>query len=186
MKRLKDFSRQQISSIAIEYASTPLMQSHLYYEKKYGISKATFYNILEKAIIESIVNEEIAKNIAKKAEKNSYKKAGKFAAARTKHHQEKLLLQRKEFKFSRKNAKKIAISYSKTRINKEEFCKANLIPTKLFDDALFEAIVQNLIDDKCYERIKNKALQNHSNSSNACEFFIKLDKMRNNHKQMQR
>ena len=186
MKRLKDFSRKTIREIATEYATTSLVYNHSYFEKEYGISENTFYNILSKAIIESIVDDGIAKRIGEKAAENSKQKAGEHAAIRTKRHQEHLLLKRKAFKFSKKEAKKIAINYSKSSFDKKQFCKANIIEVRLFDNALVRAITENWVDDGCYERIKVKALKNHNNSSEACELFRKLDNMREACKQKQR
>lgn len=186
MKRLKDFSRKKIREIATEYATTNLAYNHSYFEKEYEISEATFYNILQKSIVESIVNDEIAKCIGKKAQANSEQKAGKYAGIQTKRHQEHLLMKRKTFKFSKSYATKIAIMYSKSNLDKKSFCHANVIHSRLFDDALVRAVVERWIDDKAYERIKSKAFKNHGSSSNAYELFQKLDKLRNNHNQEQR
>lgn len=186
MKRLKDFSRKQIREIATVYATTELACNYSYFEKEYEISETTFYNILKKAIIESIVDDEIAKQIGRKTEKNSAKKAGKGAGIRSRRHQEDLLLKRKAFKMKKSEAIKIAIRYSKSNFNKKQFCLVNIITIKLFDDALVRAITENWVDDECYERIKSKALKNHNNSSKACELFQKLDNIREEHKQGRR
>lgn len=186
MKRLKDFSRKKIREIATEYATTSLAYNHSYFEKEYEISEATFYNILQKSIVESIVNDEIAKCIGEKAQANSNQKAGEYAKIRTKRHHEHLIMKRKTFKFSKNYAKKIAIMYSKSNLDKKSFCNANVIHARLFDDALVRAVVENWIDDGTYEKIKAKAFKNHSSSSKAYELFQKLDKIRNNHKEKQR
>ncbi len=186
MKRLKDFSRIKIREIATEYATTSLAYNHSYFEKEYGISDTTFYNILKKAIIESIVDDEVARRIGEKAVENSKRKAGEYAAIRTKCHQDYLLLKRKAFKFPKKKAKEIAINYSKSSFNKKQFCDTNIIAIKLFNDALVRAITEKWIDDECYERIKSKALKNHNNSSRAYEFFRKLDEERKKNEQERR
>lgn len=186
MKRLKDFSRKQIREIATVYATTELACNYSYFEKEYEISEATFYNILKKAIIESIVDDNIAKQIGRKTEKNSAKKAGRSAGLRTRRHQEQLLQKRKEFKMKKGEAIQTAIRYSKSTFNKKQFCIVNIIAIKLFDDALVRAIIEKWIDDECYERIKSKALKNHNNSSRAYEFFQKLDEEREKNEQERR
>jgi len=186
MKRLKDFSRKKIREIATEYANTELAYSYSYFEREYEISQATFYNILQKSIIESIVNDEIAKRIGEKLAANSEKKAGEPAAIRSKRHHEHLIMKRKTFKFSKVDAKKIALMYSKSNLDKKSFCNTHVIHYRLFDDALVRAIAENWIDDEAYGKIRSKALKNHGSSSKAYELFQKLDKMRNIRKQEQR
>lgn len=186
MKRLKDFSRKKIREIATEYAMTSSAYNHGYFEQEYEISEATFYNILCKAIVESIVNDEIAKCISKKSEENSREKAGVYAGARTKRHQEYLMMKRKTFKFSKNYSKKIALMYAKSKLDKKSFCYVNVIHPRLFDDAVVRAIVGCWIDDKAYEKIKAKAFKNHGSSSKAYDLFRKLDEEREKNKQEQR
>lgn len=186
MKRLKDFSRSQIKKVATEYATSDLACNHSYFEREYDISDSTFYNLLDKAIIESIVDEDIARKIGNKAAANASTKAGESAGIRSKLHNSHLMMKRKNFKFSKVEAKKMAIKYAKSSLSKEAFCKSNCITKKLFDDALVRAIAECWIDDKTYEEIKSKALQNNGNSSSACELFKKLDAMRNKHKEERR
>jgi len=95
-------------------------------------------------------------------------------------------MKRKNFRFSKVEAKKIAQKYALSQLGKEAFCKTNCITKKLFDDTLVRAIAENWIDDKIYEALKSKAFRNNGNSSKTCELFQKLDEMRNNHKKEQR
>ena len=183
MKRLKDFSRAQIKKIATEYAETDLQYTHSYFETEYEMSESTFFNMLDKAIIESIVDSEIAIKIGEKAAKNSEEKAGEYAAKRGRKHNSHLMMKREIFKFSKTEAKKIAVRYAKSPLSKKEFCKQNAIEVHLFDDALVRTISENRISDDIYQLIKEKALKNHNNSPKACELFQKLDTMRNNHKE---
>ena len=68
MKRtIKQLSRYEMLVIATEYANTPYSVSGDFFSERYEVSKNTFYNILHKVIIESIVTLDIAKQIAKKA-----------------------------------------------------------------------------------------------------------------------
>jgi len=186
MKRLKDFSRAQIKKIATEYARSEPACNHSYFEREYEISDSTFYNLLNKAIIESIVDEEIARQIGEKASRNSTVKAGKYAGVRSKIHNEHLLLKRKNFRFPKKEAKEIVIKYSESSLSKEKFCEKNCITKKLFDNAMIRAITQNWITNKCYKRLKSKAIKNHDDSPEVYELFQKLDEMRNIHKEKQR
>jgi len=186
MKRLTDFSRAQIEKIATEYAMSEPAYDHSPFELAYDISKSTFYNLLDKAIIESIVGEGIARKIGQKASMNSSVKAGRNAGIRSKIHNANLMKKRETFTFSKVEAKKVATKYAKSSLNKEAFCKSNCITKKLFDNALVRAIAECWIDDKTYEAIKSKALRNNGNSSSTCELFRKLDEMRNNHKKERR
>lgn len=186
MKRLKDFSRAQIKKIATEYAISEPACDHSYFEREYEISNSTFYNLLDKAIIESIVDERIAWKIGQKACANSSAKAGGNAGIRSKIHNANLMEKRRTFKFSKREAKKVATEYAESLLGKEAFCKKNCITKKLFDNALVRAIAQNWIDDKTYEAIKSKAFKNNGHSSETCELFRKLDAMRNNHKKERR
>lgn len=183
MKKVRDFSRNEIKRIATEYANRDLMYSHTFFEREYEISKAVFYAIIEKAVVESIVDDKTAEKIKKKASQNSEIKIGKEAGIRTKKHQDNLKLKREAFRFPKKEATKIAREYSKSKLNKYDFCKQNQISVKLFDQALTDSIVNNWIDDTTVELLKKKALKNHAGSSKVIDMFEKFNKQRQINKQ---
>lgn len=111
----KDFSRAEIWEIATRYANTGLAYSHDFFEKEYTVSANTFYNVLEKAVTESIVDMNIVKKMAIKAASNSEQKAGIAGKNRSEKHYEELMRQRARYMFSKKEA----ISWTKKVCRKQ-------------------------------------------------------------------
>ena len=64
-RQVKDFSRAQLYKIAFRYATSEHDFSHSYFENECKISKSTFYNILQKAVVENIVSDNIVEKMAK-------------------------------------------------------------------------------------------------------------------------
>jgi len=186
MRQLRDFSRSKIKEIAEEYANTTLEYTCSYFKKTYGMSRGTFYNLIEKAIIESIVDENTAFKICSKSNQNSIMKVGEQAGARADKHYIYLMLRRRQFRFSKKRAKEIASEYSESSLNKKEFCEKNAISIKLFDKTLKTSIVEGYISYKCFERLRDKAIETRKDSQQeVIDFFENLSKERKNNKRKQ-
>ena len=73
MRALKDLTRKEIRTIAKQYSRTDVLLSAKYFSKQFDISTGTFYNVLEKAVIEHIVTLDEAKLINNKAAINAWR-----------------------------------------------------------------------------------------------------------------
>lgn len=181
----KTASRKNIHEIATLYAEKPAEYSYRYFCEEYGISKGTFYTILDKAVIENIVDSATVKKMAKKAANNSEAKAGKGAEGRSRRHYYHLIQKRAIYELPKKEAIDVAIKYAKRTILRKEFLEQNFITSKLLDRTLLKAIENNWIDDDTVDRIKKKALLERGKSSETIVFWDKLESVRNENKKSQ-
>lgn len=155
-RKLKELSRREICVIAMEYSSTSNEKSGDYFSKRYNISTATFYNVLHKAILESIVNEKIARIIAKKAAYNNQIHGGEAAKRRTLSMYEELIKESKYHRLGRDEAKKWVTLYIESDLNIDDFSKENCIEVILLKRALYDAIIYSWIDDEKVNMLKEK------------------------------
>lgn len=183
-KTARAFTRGQIYDIATQYANSSQEYSRSYFSMQYNISYSTFYKLLERAVVENIVDESIVRKMATKAENNALKKAGEGARKRSENHYKYLLLKRKAFMLPKEDTKSMAITYASSPLVKKDFCKSNFIDTKLFDKMLCKAIIENWITDEVVSKIKDKAIQNNSNEKTTA-FWEQLLKFRNENKKNQ-
>lgn len=159
MKRtIKEFSRKQIKWIAEEYARTVNMKSGAYYCELCDISESTFHNILKKAIIESVVSEEMGWKIARKSAENTSRHGGRPAYIRTMNAYKKYFEQRRLFEFPRDMKIFYATEYANSSMNSLEFMMEHCMEKRLFDKTLENAIVQGLVNDDVVDILEQKAI----------------------------
>ena len=180
----KNFSRKKIWEIATEYANTVDAYSRDYYSREYGISYSTFYTLLERAVIESIVDEETVQNMARKAGNNAAGKAGEGARRRSEKHYEYLLLKRNMYILPKTEAMEYTIKYAYSAYDKRIFCKENYIGTKLFNRTVYKAVLENWVSDEVVIKLKEKSLQK-NNSEKVLAFWERLLNYRNGNKKNQ-
>lgn len=177
----RDFSRKQIWEIANSYANTGYEYSHDYYEREYKISKSTFYTILEKAVIEHIVNLDIVELMCKKAAYNSGVKAGEAGYERSIKHYDYLKKKRAQYRVSKKQAVHLTIKYSESKLLKNEFAKENYISTKMLDIIFKDAIINCWVSDEVVNKLKQKSLRQDS-SQRVLNFWFKIENLRRENK----
>lgn len=179
-RKLKDLSRREMSIIAEEYASSSCFYSGEYFTKKYRISSSTFYNILHKVILESIVRESIAQRIAAKAASNNERHGGEAAKQRTIDMYRELIEKSKTYRLGREDAKKWALNYLESPHDIDYFAQMNYLKPILLKRALYDVIVNSWLNDelvsRLYEKTKN---QKNADIDNA---FEKLFEKRNQNK----
>lgn len=180
----KQFSRKKIWEIATQYANTESAYSRDYYSREYSISYGTFYSLLERAVIESIVDEETVQKMAKKAGNNAAAKAGEEARQRSEKHYAYLLLKRKVYMFPKVEAVEYTIKYAYSAYDKKSFCKANFIDTKLFDRTVYKVVLENWVSDEVVSKLKEKSLRKNS-GENVLAFWEQLLNFRNENKKNQ-
>lgn len=180
----REFSRKKIWEIATKYANTKLEYSRDFFSQEYCISYNTFYTLLEKAVIEGIVDDETVKKMLEKASENSARKAGEGARKRSENHYAYLILKRKIYMLPKEETHNLVVKYSKSALNKKKFCKDNFITTKLFDRMMCKAIIENWVSDDTVEKIKNKSVENHNNEKTV-KFWKQLLMFRSENKKNQ-
>jgi hypothetical protein len=174
----RDFSRRMIYKIAAEYAATSGDYSYRYFCKEYSISKSTFYKILEKAIIESIVPISIANNMANKAKYNSEQKAGKGGRGRSHNHYEYLKKKRATYMLPKSKAIEFVVKYARCDIPKEKFAEKYYIEKGLLNRTILKAIIENWVSDGVVKDLREKSLKYHP-GENTIQFWEQVAKFRN-------
>lgn len=184
------FTRKQICEIAIAYSSGNYSYQN-FLQQYSNCNQHSFYTILHVAVEKAIVSEDIARKIQKVAMSNSAQKAQEkysdpsYVAcikSRIFNSWEKRIMKARNFRFSKKEAKTLIENYSNSKLSKSEFCKVNCITLVLFDATMTDAIISNLIDDACFDRLYDKAMLQSSNSPNVEHLFWQLTKARKRNK----
>jgi hypothetical protein len=158
-RKIKDIPRKEMKAIAVEYANTPFNHSAEVFMEKYNIRESTFYNIRHKAILESMVTENVARMIQNKASANSKKHGGEYARIRTFNTYEYLLNQRKAYRLKVSEAKKIVLRYIYSDIYLETFAQNNCVDVVLLKRALRDAVVYGWISNKQVKLLEEKTRQ---------------------------
>ena len=183
-KTAKDFSRKKIAEIATQYAQTNFAYSHDYFSREYGISKATFYTVLEKAVIENIVDDKTVELMAKKAAYNSQTKAEEAGKQRSRKHYDYLTLKRHQYMPSKEQAIIWTTEYARCKYNKNDFTTKNFITNALLNRVIYKAIVENWVTDDVVNLLKEKSLGK-DNSEKVIEFWKNIENFRNENKKSQ-
>lgn len=180
----RDFTRKQIWEIASLYASTESIYSSEYFSHNHEISQNTFYKLIEKAVIEGVVDDRTVANIAAKAAFNSFRKAGEKGENRTKKHYDKLNSKRKEYILPKEKAVEIVTKYANSNYSKEQFAIKNYITKELFSRTIYKAITENWISDEVVEKLKKKSITRYTEEL-VLDFWKNLIDVRNENKQNQ-
>lgn len=179
--KLKSFSRQEIKDIAEEYARNDVSRSH--FSEKYFISETTFYNMLDKAIIEHIVSFDMALRMKKRAISNKKKRLNTTSKGvkSTENHYLMLFEKRKQFLFTKKERIKILTEFANRDLKESKlaFCKAKLFDLELLEKLLIKSIVYDELPKKVYSKILDNSLISGINNSRIFEFFKILELKKN-------
>lgn len=174
----RDFSRKEIWMIASLYASTSPEYSSEYFSREYETSRDTFYTLLEKAVIENIVNDDTVSRMEMKAIHNAEAKVGDMGIARTKRHYNQLRTRRKEYMLPKKCAEEITTQYANSGYSKKQFCLINFITNALLCRTIRQAIIKKWVSDDVVEKLMSKSLQNYQ-SELITNFWEELINLRN-------
>lgn len=171
-RSIREVTRNEMYCIAKEYANTPGERNGQFFSEKYNLSESTFYAILHKAVLESIVSIEIARNIQRKSADNSYMHGGKSGQKRTFYMYERLINKRKICRLRKEEAKRLIRSYLLSELSLKAFADAYFVNELLFKRALADAVVYSWINDKEVEILKEKTRKQKGDSIE--EGFAKL------------
>lgn len=178
-KQLKDFSRQQIAKIATQYAKTDYDCDHNFFEKQYHISSGTFYRLLDKAVVASVVSAKTVERMQKKAANNSGFKAGTAAKKRSKNHYAELKAKRQIYLPSKKEMVAFTEAYAESELNKKDFAYVNFIDWHLFDRILYHVISNHMISKETFGKLKAKAFEIYETSPDFIGFWEMMETLYN-------
>ena len=171
-RNAKDFSRCDVKNIALEYASSKDEVSASYFCEMYNITEGVFYSIIKRAVVESIVNDETARTIAKKASRNSGARGGEGGRIRSVYKHERLMHERSKFEFTIKEKIWYATQYAKSAsyVDAKTFMIQHSMTRALFDRTICSAIVDGYVSDIVAKELYGKALQ-HNREEKVRTFF---------------
>ena len=172
-RKLKDFSREQIYKIASEYATSPNHITAYYFCRAYNIKEGVFYNILKKAVIESIVSIDYVGYMKEKSAYNAYHHAENDGMHLSENNYDFYLEKRRTFHFNNKLTKQYAENYAKSPLSLKEFAKVNYMSPKLLESTLQRAIEENLVKEDTVIVLRLKALKWNA-SDRVNPFFDKM------------
>lgn len=167
--------------IAEEYANSDGEFARSYFSNKYDISNACFYKVLEYAIINNLVSDEIVDLMQSKAIQNQKPHANEAGIKSILHYQN---MRKKRYEkivsnLSEKEIKTIAKEFANNfDISKEELAEKHSMSIKVIDLILLKAILELIVDDETFALIRERSLSNNNNKK-AEDFFNELAKKRN-------
>lgn len=179
----------QVSTI---YATSELRFSRSYFIKVYDITSDCFYWLLDRSVIRNLVPDKIVDKMRKKASINSNRKSQEMSGegtVQTEVHYARLIGERKWFIFLRGISveKKIEITTyfaEHPEVSKEECAEKFGIPrakTMVIDKILEDTLMQNLVDDELYQKVRKRSLGSNP-SKYAINYFAALKRKRNKNK----
>jgi len=156
-KTAKQFSRKEVWEVATRYATSKY--SHNDFEEEYQSSRSSFYTVLDRAVIENIVDSDTVGLMEARAKYNSEVKAGKPGEIRSEKHYSYLKKKRKEYMLSKEEAIKITITYAESPYSKKQFCRRIHISEQLLDRTIYKSIIDNWVSDEVVMLLKVKSLK---------------------------
>lgn len=182
--------RMFCASIARKYATTDAEFSQSYYAKKYDVTKYTIRKILEEAVINDWVPEDIVSRMEKKACTNQRNQEEVETSglssieyySRLRKERNNLLLAR----YSNEEIKTIAERFAyNPDVPKDHFAKVLGMYQIIFDKLIKKAIEEAIVDDLTFEKIKDRTLANTSKEKlySTKEFLNVMERKRNSAKE---
>ena len=174
--------------VAMEYATSPYEYARSYITTQYNITPHCYYQILDNAIIEGLVDEKMVYLMEQKALENQ-KAHMSHAGMTTRKHYSDLRKLRKENSivnmYSNEDLKKIATEFAFTDFSVSE-CAQNLnVSIRIYTLILEKAIIELLVDDNVYEAIKKRSIERAPSDEakrKSKNFFKQLTRKRNSKK----
>lgn len=173
----RQFSRDEVWEIATKYATS--RYSHTNFEEECQSSRSSFYTVLDRAVIENIVDSDTVDAMEKKAKYNAAAKVGGAGVGRTEKHYAYLKKKRKEYMLPKEEAIKLTIMYAESQESKKYFCKQKHIAEQLVNRAIKKAVIDNWVEDEVVKKLKSKSLKSNNTVSTA-KFWEELETFREN------
>jgi len=175
----KQFSRGEVWDVATKYARTKY--SHIDFEREYNSSRSSFYTVLDRAVIENIVDTQTVEAMESKAEYNARSKAGEAGAGSTQKHYKYLKKKRKDYILPKEDTITITEMYAKSVYNKAAFSREYYISEQLLNRSIKKAVIENWISDEIVDQLKAKSIYQNPGAS-TIRFWEELKFFRENKK----
>lgn len=172
--------------IAEKYANSDGQCAKSYFSDKYDLSHSCFYKILEYAIVENLVSDEVVNLMQVKAIKNQKVHAENAGSRSILHYQD---MRRKRYEkivsnLSEKEIEEIAKEFAiNFQISKKELAEKHGMTIRVIDMILVRAILELIVDDKTFALIRERSLINGNNIKKTEAFFNELTRIRNRNMQ---
>lgn len=173
----RQFSRDEVWEIATKYATS--RYSHTNFEEEFQSTRSSFYTVLDRAVIENIVDSDTVDAMEKKAKYNAEAKAGGAAIGRTEKHYSYLRKKRKEYMLPKEEAVELSIMYAEHKASKKQFCKEKHITEQLLNRTIKKAVIYNWVGDEVVEKLKEKSIRMNGSVSTA-KFWEEMEMLREN------
>lgn len=154
----RQFSRSEVWDVATKYVSVE-KYSHTDFEAEYDSTRSSFYTILDRAVIENVVDTETVEKMEKKAACNAENKAGEAGAGRTKKHYAYLKAKRRKYLLPKNDAITITEMYARSVYNKKNFCREYYISEQLLNRSIKKAVIENWVSDHVVKQLKEKSIR---------------------------
>ncbi|MBQ9267586.1 MAG: hypothetical protein IJ217_04840 [Clostridia bacterium] len=155
-------SRKEIYSVAAEYAGTDEMLAERYFMRRYDMTSWVYRNILRKAVVESVVPDDIVERMAQKAQSNSAVNGGSGGAVRSKIYYGNLKLKRETFEFPKGERLSYVRIYLNSDDTLEEVGRRYYIQSNLLQRTFQSAITDSLISDEELKRLEVRFIEDPS------------------------
>lgn len=163
-RKVKDFSRSECRKIAIGYATTEDDLTASYFGMLYNTSQEVIYGVIRKAVVESMVGENVVRIIATKSGRNSANHGGEGGKQKSHEKYQRLIERRSRFEFSRDKKEYYTIEYANAdrAVDMKVFAEIHCMSRSLLQKTLVSAVVDNIVSDEVVEKLYQKALQHNS------------------------
>lgn len=142
------------------------------------------YSLLEKAVIENVVDNSIVELMAAKAAYNSSIKAGGAGRIRSEKHYTYLKQRREQYMLTKEQAIDFTSEYAKSDLSKEDFCRSKFLTIALLNRTISKAIIESWVSDNIVDVLKEKSLKK-SSTKKVLDFLEKIEYFRNENKKNQ-
>ena len=173
--------------ITEEYANSAAQFARSYFCKKYEITISCFYKILEKSVINNLVEDITVQKMIKKAiENQNAHKNGAGASSIIKYAK----MYTKRYKYIAEtmkvnDIKELAEDFANNpNISKIQFALSYGVNSKVVDYCLKRAIIQNIVDDFTVKEIETRSIANATtnNIDMIKNYFANLKRIREENK----
>ena len=178
-RKASEFTRNECRKIAISYATSIDDLSASYYARLYNTSTTVIYSIIDRAVIESMIAENVISLIVAKSGRNASMHGGEHGRKQSYDKYKRLMERRANFEFTRATKEYYTIEYvnSDEVIDMKVFADINCMTTKLLQKTLVSAVVDNIVSEEIVDKLYKKALQ-HNPSWKVVRLFKNLRRQR--------
>ena len=176
--------QQLCKKIAEEYANSACEFARSYFLKQYGINQECYYKVLNTAVIEGIVDDDIVEKMELKALANQKAHAVNAGLSTRKHYNKLRRLRQENMEVSQfcdEQIKQWATEFAYSPLSISEFAKERNVTARIFSLLLEKAVEEVIVDDMIYQKLRNRSIAKASeaNKKRTQNYFTMLTRRRN-------